>query len=258
MKETTMTEYPHYLDRTITIEAPQDLVFRYFTTNDRWAAWWGPGSTIDARSGGRVYIRYPNGIEVGGEVLEVRPPERIVFSYGFASGDPIPIGASRVSIRLERAQGGTRVLLHHEFAEPTVRDHHVQGWRYQLSVFANVVLDHLHASVESSVDAWFSAWSEVNHEARTRALGEIGAPDVRMRDRFSAVQGIDELSQHIGAAHKFMPGLRMEKSGTVRHCQGMVLADWIAKGPDGQQRAAGANVFVFGEDRRIESVTGFW
>jgi uncharacterized protein YndB with AHSA1/START domain len=253
-----MTEYPHCLDRTITIEAPQDLVFRYFTTNDRWAAWWGPGSTTDARSGGRVYIRHPNGIEAGGEVLEVTPPERIVFSYGFASGDPIPIGASRVSIRLERAHGATRVLLHHEFAEAAVRDHHVQGWRYQMSVFANVVLDHHHAGVERSVDAWFSAWSEVNHEARTRALGEIGAPDVRMRDRFSAVQGIDELSQHIGAAHKFMPGLRMEKSGAVRHCQGTVLADWIARGPDGEQRAAGSNVFVFGEDRRIESVTGFW
>jgi uncharacterized protein YndB with AHSA1/START domain len=251
-------ELPHHLDRAITIGAPQDLVFRYFTTNDRWAAWWGPGSTIDARSGGRVYIRHPNGIEAGGEVLEVAPPERIVFTYGFASGDPIPIGASRVSIRLERALGGTRVLLRHDFAESAVRDHHVQGWRYQLSVFANVVLDDLHADVERSVDAWFSAWSETNDGARTRALEEIGAPDVRMRDRFSAVQGVDELSHHIGAAHKFMPGLRMEKSGRVRHCQGMVLVDWIAKGQDGQQRAGGVNVFVFGEDRRIESVTGFW
>ncbi len=79
-----------------------------------------------------------------------------------------------------------------------------------------------------------------------------------MRDRFSAVEGIEDLSQHIGAAHKFMPGLRMEKSGEVRHCQGMVLVDWIAKGPDGQQRAAGKNVFVLREDGRIESVTGFW
>ena len=50
----------------------------------------------------------------------------------------------------------------------------------------------------------------------------------------------------------------MEKSGEVRHCQGMVLVDWIAKAPDGQQRAAGKNVFVLREDGRIESVTGFW
>jgi uncharacterized protein YndB with AHSA1/START domain len=251
-------DYTHHLDRTITIAAPQEFVFRYFTTNDRWAAWWGSGSTIDARSGGRVYIRYPNGVEAGGEVLEVVPPERIVFSYGFASGEPMPIGASLVSIRLERTGRATRVLLHHQFTDGAVRDHHIQGWRYQLSLFANVVLNRLHADVEHTVDAWFSAWSETNAGARTRALGDIGSPDVRMRDRFSAVEGVEELSQHIGAAHQFMPGLRMEKSGPVRHCQGMVLVDWIAKGPDGQQRAAGANVFRFQEDGRIESVTGFW
>jgi uncharacterized protein YndB with AHSA1/START domain len=248
----------HHLDRTITIEAPQDLVFRYFTTDDRWAAWWGPGSTIDARAGGRVFIRHPGGVEAGGEVLEVVVPERIVFTYGFASGDPMPIGASRVSIHLENVARGTRVLLHHEFTDAAVRDHHVQGWRYQLSVFANVVLDRLHADAARTVDAWFSAWSDTDATSRAAALDAIGAPNVRMRDRFSAVEGVDELSQHIGAAHKFMPGLRMEKNGAVRHCQGLVLVDWIAKGPDGQQRAAGTNVFVLGEDGRIESVTGFW
>ena len=66
----------HQLDRTITIEAPQDLVFKYFTTDDRWAAWWGPGSTIDARRGGRVFIRHPTGIEAAGEELEFAPPDR--------------------------------------------------------------------------------------------------------------------------------------------------------------------------------------
>jgi hypothetical protein len=53
-----------------------------------------------------------------------------------------------------------------------------------------------------------------------------------------------------------MPGFRMERKGDVRHCQGTVLADWIAKGPDGQPRMNGTNVFIFGPDVRIESVTG--
>jgi uncharacterized protein YndB with AHSA1/START domain len=251
-------DFPHYLDRTITIEAPPDLVFQYFTTDDRWAAWWGPGSTIDPRRGGRLFIRHPGGIEAGGEVLEVVVPERVVFTYGFASGDPMPLGASRVSIYLETVPRGTRVRLHHEFTDEAVRDHHIRGWRYQLSVFTNVVLDSLHADAAGVVDRWFTAWSETDAAMRGRALADLAAPDVRMRDRFSAVEGIDELSQHIGAAHKFMPGLRMEKSGAVRHCQGTVVVDWIAKGPDGQQRAAGTNVFALGADGRIESVTGFW
>jgi uncharacterized protein YndB with AHSA1/START domain len=246
------------LDRTITIDAPRDLVFEFLTMDDRWASWWGPGSTIDARSGGRVFIRHPDGSEAGGEVIEVAPPERIVFSYGFASGQPMPIGSSRVSIDLEPVARGTRVHLQHEFADAAVRDHHVQGWRYQLSLFTNVVLDRLHADPARIVDAWFSAWSETDDGKRDRAFAAIASPEVRMRDRFSAVQGLDDLKEHITAAHKFMPGLRMEKGGAPRHCQGMVLVDWVAKGTDGQPRASGTNVFTLQEDGRIESVTGFW
>ena len=58
--------------------------------------------------------------------------------------------------------------------------------------------------------------------------------------------------------HNFMPGLRLQRSGETRQCQGTVLADWVAAGPDGQPRGRGTNVFVFGPDGRIESVTGFW
>jgi hypothetical protein len=38
----------------------------------------------------------------------------------------------------------------------------------------------------------------------------------------------------------------------------MALADWIARGADGQERARGTNVFVLDADGRVESVTGFW
>ena len=46
--------------------------------------------------------------------------------------------------------------------------------------------------------------------------------------------------------------------GEVRHCQGMVLADWVAAAADGQERASGTNVFILDADGMIESVTGFW
>jgi hypothetical protein len=43
----------------------------------------------------------------------------------------------------------------------------------------------------------------------------------------------------------------------VRHCQGTVLADYIARSTDGRQIANGTNVFVLGADGRLEAVTGF-
>ena len=155
-----MTGLDFSLDRTVTIAARRETVFRYFTDSERFAAWWGKGSTIDPRPGGSVHIRFPGDVVAGGEVIEIAPPERIVFSYGLESGKPIPIGASRVTVTLDETAGGTLVKLRHELPNAEVRDQHVQGWRYQLSVFANVVAKEAHAGAAALADRFFGCWRE--------------------------------------------------------------------------------------------------
>ena len=253
-----MSELSYRLDRTVVIQAKPDTVFSFFTNSDRWATWWGSGSTIDPRPGGALLIRHPGGVESSGEVLEVSAPERIVFTYGFNSGTPIPPGSSTVTIRLEPLDAGTRLHLSHEFADAGARDEHIQGWRYQLSVFGNVVADTVNANAAGVVDAWFEAWNEKSPDPRERALALIADPGVRFRDRFSLVDGIADLVPHIGAAQRFMPEMRVKRRGDVRHCQGTLLVDWVALAPDGSERGSGTNVFSLGTDGRIQSVTGFW
>lgn len=254
----TSATLSHTLERSILIRARREIVFRFFTDSARWAAWWGAGSTIDPRPGGHVFIRYPGGTEVSGEIVELDEPQRIVFTYGFVTGTPIPPGASLVTIALEREPAGTRVRLSHAFAEAQVRDEHVQGWRYQLSLFANAVAGDAGASVPGIVDRWFAAWSEPDAARRNAALDQTIAEGVVMRDRFSAIEGAADLREHLTAVHRFMPGMAISRDGEVRQCQGMAVADWIARGADGQERARGTNVFVLDADERVESVTGFW
>lgn len=253
-----MEPLTHSLDRTVFIQAKPETVFRYFTDSTRWARWWGAGSEIDARPGGPMKIRHPNGIEVSGDVLSVEPPRRIVFTYGYAGGNPIPPGGSRVTIQLEPQGRGTKLQLTHEFADAVMRDHHIQGWRFQLSLFCNTVADEVNAAAPRTVDAWFAAWSIEDADARSEALAKVTTDDIRFHDRYSAIAGREELSAHIGAAQRFMPKMRMERRGDARHCQGIVLADWTAVAPDGQERGSGSNVFVLDADGQIESVTGFW
>ena len=253
-----MTALPHKFERTVVIGAKPSTVFSYFTDSARWAKWWGAGSTIDARPGGRVLIRYPNAVEASGEVLEVAPTERIVLTYGYASGNPIPPGASRVTIWLEPCDAGTKVHLTHEFAEASVRDAHVQGWRFQLSVFANVVSDEVHADPAAIADRWFAAWAIAEAGERDKTLAALVTTDVLFRDRYALIEGAAELSAHIAASLQFMPGVRLQRRGDARHCQGVLLADWAAVASDGAERMSGTNVFILSPDGRIESVTGVY
>ena len=248
----------HSLDRAILIRAERDLVFSFFTDTVRWAAWWGAGSSIDARRGGRVLIRYPGGVEVAGEVVDIAAPDHIVFTYGYVSGAPIPPGSSLVTINLEPQPAGTLVRLSHAFAEPAVRDEHVQGWRYQLSLFANAVANEAFSDAATVVDQWFAAWSEPDAAVRNDTVHRITAPGVSMRDRFSAIDGLPDLIEHLAAVHRFMPGMTLTRDGAIRQCQGMALADWIARSSEGQERGRGTNVFTLTPDRRIDGVTGFW
>lgn len=257
MKEPTTL--PHHLERTVLIHAPPSTVFRFFTDSERWARWWGAGSTIDARPGGRFLICYPTNVQAAGEVVSVDAPRRLVLTYGYVSGQGIPVGGSRVTIDVDAAPGGgSRVHLRHDIADPAVRDEHVQGWRFQLSLFANVVADEVNANVASRIDAWFDAWAETDPASRERILSEIATADIRVQDRYSNLAGRDDVLAHIAASQRFMPGIRMRRTGDARHVQGTVLADWSATGADGNLRGSGANVFVLGPTGLIEWVTGFW
>jgi uncharacterized protein YndB with AHSA1/START domain len=253
-----MTPLEHVLDRTVTIAARRETVFRYFTDCGRFAAWWGAGSRIEPTRGGAVHIRYPNGVVAGGQVVEITPVERIVFTYGYESGQPIPLGASRVTITLEEAARGTVLRLKHELPAARVRDEHVQGWRYQLAVFANVVARETHAGIGALADRFFACWSEPDEARRRSELRAIAVDTLAFRDPYSCTDGHDELVAHIGASQRFMPGVVLERQGAARQCQGVALVDWVARAPDGEVRARGANVFELAPDGRLARVTGLW
>ena len=186
-----------------------------------------------AKPGGRVYIRHPAASRSLGEVIEVARArshrvhvwirERQAHSARQLTGDdrarargPQHAAALRSRVR------ETRLL----------RDEHVQGWRFQLSLFGNVVANLVHARATE-------AGRVVRRVGRNRR-GQAGGswcgsqPDVRFHDRYSLLEGLDDLVPHIGATQQFMPGMRVRRKGDVQHCQGTLLVDWIAAGTDGR------------------------
>jgi uncharacterized protein YndB with AHSA1/START domain len=252
-----MTDFAYRLDRSIVIHATPATVFRFFEDGDKWASWWGAGSTIEPRKRGRLLIRHPDGVDVVGAVIEIDSPRRIVFSYGFLNRRAEPAGDSRVTIVLEPVGHSTRLQLTHEFNDAAARDEHVQGWRFQLSIFANVVANEVHADAAQAIDGWFTAWSVADPMARRDAFARVSSQDVGLRDRFSLIDGLEDLVAHTAAYQRFFPGLRFERRGDIRHCQGVVLADWVTHADTGAGRLKGTCCFTFNTDKQIEAVINF-
>jgi len=258
MKNVPGNELPFSLERTVVIRARRETVFRFFTESAKFAEWWGPGSEIEPHPGGRVAIRYPNQVAASGEVLEIAPVERIVFTYGYDSGTPIAPGGSKVTITLQEVREGTRVQLRHDIADAATRDHHVQGWRYQMAVFSNVVSSTEHANVNERADKFLSAWGETDAAVQAQLLEESVIPEISFRDKFSATEGVDDLKVHLAAAAQHMPGVRVRREGDVNQCQGTAVIRWVVIGPNAAEIGRGMNVCDLAPDGRFARVVGFW
>lgn len=254
-----MTAETHRLDRSVFIHAHPETVFAFFQDSARWASWWGAGSTIDPKVGGKIYVRYPGNVEASGEITEIAAPTRLAFTYGYhAAGSPVPPGSSQVTIVLAREAGGTRLTLTHLLPTAASRDEHIQGWRYQLSLFANTIANSINANAGAVVDAWFDAWAEPDAAKRKSAFQSIAVAGVQFGDKYSCLDGLDEITLHAGAAQKFMPGMTPRRVGDVRHCLGTAIVDWNIAKADGASAASGTNVFRLDADGKITDVVGVW
>jgi uncharacterized protein YndB with AHSA1/START domain len=121
------------LERTITIEAPPDIVFRYFIEPERMTAWMGREATLDAQAGGAFRIVYNDHDVAGGSFLEVDPPRRVVFTWGWEATDAVVRpGGSRVEVDLEAIGSGTRLRLRHLGLPAPEIPTHGEGWDYFL------------------------------------------------------------------------------------------------------------------------------
>lgn len=254
-----MTDLPHSLTRSILIHAPREVVFRYFTDSERFARWWGKGSTIEPRVGGAVKIVYPNQIVVLGEVTTIEADRAITFTYGYESTQPeLPPGSTLVTIELDDDPAGTRLQLRHDLPTEKARSEHDQGWRFQLALFANAVANENFAAVADTLDQWFEAWAETDPGRRRKLLEACTTEAVTMRDNYSNLSGRDQLEQHIVMCHIHMPGAKSRRTGEPKQCQGTAIVDWAATGADGNPQGQGTNVVQLAADGRIASVTGFW
>jgi uncharacterized protein YndB with AHSA1/START domain len=124
------------VEQEIHIEAPPEVVFRFFTDAEMHNRWIGMHATLDPRRGGIYRCVMSGTATVAGTYLEVEPPRRVVFTWGFENDPEIPPGSSTVTITLTPDRDGTTVrLVHTGLPHPAISPHH-QGWAGYLAQLA--------------------------------------------------------------------------------------------------------------------------
>ncbi|MEX0784030.1 MAG: SRPBCC domain-containing protein [Dehalococcoidia bacterium] len=122
------------IERTIHIDAKPETVFEFLSDSDRFSSWAGRSTTMDPRPGGLFRIDY-NGFDImRGNFVEIVPPSRIVFTWGWETlGDQVRPGQSTVTVTLEPEGDGTRLRLLHEGLGQMDLQGHADGWDFFLS-----------------------------------------------------------------------------------------------------------------------------
>jgi len=118
--------------------ASPEVVWELVSDAGSWVRWQGSAADIDAVPGGSHRVKVTGESWVEGRFVEVDPPRRITFTWGFAvEGHPLPAGSTLVEIDLIPDGDATIVRLTQRAVPPEtpgVGD----GWTMYLGRLATV------------------------------------------------------------------------------------------------------------------------
>lgn len=124
---------------TRTFRARRERVFRAWTEPEALKRWFAPDDTFDTRvlhfdprPGGRyrVDMRKDDASHiVAGEYREVRPPERLVFTWKWENHPERGTEDTIVTLEFyDQGESTELVLTHERFPDIAARDEHNKGW----------------------------------------------------------------------------------------------------------------------------------
>ena len=120
------------IEQTVHIEASPETVWTFWTDPARICEWMGIEAELVPETGGLFRVVLGEGPVMLGEFVELDPPRRLVFTFGWEGGGPggpLAPGSSLIEVTLEPDGPNTVLTLRHELPSTHAVDH-AKGWAY--------------------------------------------------------------------------------------------------------------------------------
>ena len=124
------------VERELEISASPATVWELLTQEDEAIKWMGQSASFDLRPGGTYRVEVLPGNVARGEFLEIDPPHRLVYTWGWEPGSQSSIAAGSSTIEFELIPDGEGTLLrfrHTNLPDEEAANSHAHGWDHYLS-----------------------------------------------------------------------------------------------------------------------------
>jgi uncharacterized protein YndB with AHSA1/START domain len=133
METTTETT----VEREIAIAASPDTVWQFLVDPMKATRWMGMTASFDPRPGGAYRCDVIPGHTARGEFVELDPPRRLVFTWGWEGDNPVTPGSTTIEIELVPEGDGTTLrFLHRDLPNAEAAQSHAHGWDHYLERLA--------------------------------------------------------------------------------------------------------------------------
>jgi uncharacterized protein YndB with AHSA1/START domain len=120
-------------ERTLTIDATPETVWEFFVDPEKLVRWKGTKAELDPKPGGVYRCEVIPGHTARGEYVELDPPHRLVFTWGWEGETKVPPGTSTVEVELTPEGDGTRLrFVHSHLPSAESVESHAHGWDHYL------------------------------------------------------------------------------------------------------------------------------
>jgi len=127
------------VEREIAIAASPETVWEFLTNEDEAVKWMGQSATFDLRPGGMYRVEVIPGNTARGEFVEIDPPHRLVYTWGWEPGGQSAVASGSSTIEFELTPQGDGTLLrfrHSDLSSEEVAASHGHGWDHYLGRLA--------------------------------------------------------------------------------------------------------------------------